>query len=234
MAKIKTKNGTYKYNQIDIYAGMKRINKDISFQNLIQIQNILEKVNIYWGFIFGTVLGAIREKDFIAHDEDIDLFILDTDECKLIDALFVLRENGFELIRYDKGGIYSFIKNNEYVDFYVFKPYKKGIYHCGSYYLLEKHLKETIFIDFRGGEFRVPKDYEEYLEITYGDDWQTPIEYFQYSMSKKDILKAKIEVRIKRNLPQFIFDWLQYRHGSFRRIRFYERLYKKKLDHLIS
>ena len=234
MAEIKTKDGVYKYTPKTIITGLKKIDKEVSLANLVALQKFLESEGIQWGFIFGTVLGAIREKDFISHDEDIDLYILDTEEDNLRNSFLKLREVGFELIRYDKGGIYSIMKDGEYIDFYIFKPYKKGIYHCGSYYTLEKHLKETIQIDFLGGKFRVPKDYEEYLEITYGENWQTPIEYFNFAKSKNQILREKTITKIKQLIPYPIYRKLQQKHGAHRLVKFYERVSNKNLEHLIK
>ena len=77
---IKTSGKIISYNEKKLYHGRKKINKKIAQKNLLVIRNILIKTNIRWGLIFGTLLGAIREKNFIAHDEDTDIFVLYEDK----------------------------------------------------------------------------------------------------------------------------------------------------------
>ena len=69
------------------------------------------------------MLGAVREKDFIDHDEDIDLGADYKDVDKFLLMLFELRENAFEVARWDDRGLISIIRNNEYIDIYFFKKY---------------------------------------------------------------------------------------------------------------
>lgn len=230
MAVIKTIRGLYKFKQVDLYLGKKQINKEIAKVNLLDIKKILDKGNLYYGLIFGVLLGAIREHDFITHDQDTDLFILSEDEEKFKLLLFEMQELGFNLIRYDRRGLYSVIRDGEYIDFYVFQPFQKGIRYSGSDYVLEKHLTRTIKINFQGEEFRIPADYIEFLEIYYGYDWQTPIIWSTYNLSKFKIIREKIIVKLKRALPKTIFKWLQFIHAKKKRDRFFYRIKNRSLN----
>ena len=53
------------------------MNKEDAFKDLMEVKQALDSLGIRWFLTYGAVLGAIREKDFIAHDDDLDLTIVD-------------------------------------------------------------------------------------------------------------------------------------------------------------
>lgn len=123
MASIKTPRGRFHYKPRFVYLGIKRINPDIAFDNLTVLVGILEKAGITVSPAYGSLLGIIREKGFIAWDEDIDLFILKEDKDKFLNSLWDMKDAGFELIRDVRvGHLYSVMRNGEYIDFYVMEP----------------------------------------------------------------------------------------------------------------
>lgn len=233
MAFIKTTKGRLYYKPVELYLGLKKINKEISKVNLKLIKKYFDENDLYFVLGFGTLLGAIRDNDFIEHDEDIDLFILEEDEDKLKNLLWNIKDIGFELIRYDKRGLYTVMKDGEYIDFYVFRKYKKykGIVHSGSDYILEYFLTDTINYNFLGDEYRIPKDYQTFLALHYGDNWMTPVVWSTYDLPKYKIIKLRIISKIKRNLPKCIFDFMQERNKNavIRRQRLFERARKMGL-----
>lgn len=231
MATLKTIRGTFKFKQRNMYVGIKRINKKIAQKNLLDAKEILDKGGLYFGLMFGTLLGAIREHDFITHDQDIDLFILSEDEEKFKSILFDLREAGFELIRYERFGLYSIYRDGDYIDFFSMKPFTKGVRYTGAAdYLLEKYLLETTYIEFKGSKFRVPKKNEEFLEFFYGANWRTPIEYANYELSKYKIAYLKFQSFAKRSLPDFLYHRLIYRHHKTNREDFFNKCVVKNID----
>ena len=56
------------------------MNKEKAFENLKDVSKILKGHDIKYWLEAGTCLGAYREKDFIAHDTDIDIGI-NADDC---------------------------------------------------------------------------------------------------------------------------------------------------------
>lgn len=77
-----------------------------------------EDAGITFILFYGTLLGAVREHDFIDHDEDIDLVLFKKDMRKFENQLFKLRECGFEMARYERRGFCSIIRKGEYIDLY--------------------------------------------------------------------------------------------------------------------
>lgn len=208
MATLKTKRGPLKFKQQHLYLGIKKINKKIAKKNLLEVKDVLDREELYFGLMFGTLLGAIRDGDFITHDEDTDLFILSEDEEKLKSILFDLVKVGFDLIRFERFGLYSISKDGEYIDFYVMKSLRKGIRHSGGYYVLEKYLLDTTFIDFQGSRFRVPINSPEFFELYYGLNWRTPIQYMDYNLSHIKRMRLIIISRIKSMLPKYLYNKL--------------------------
>ena len=73
MAKIRTPKGVYSYTPINVNFSNKIINRDIAFENLKVVVRILRDANIQVSPAYGTLLGIIRENNFIEWDTDIDL-----------------------------------------------------------------------------------------------------------------------------------------------------------------
>lgn len=195
MPKIRTSNGDIKYKTQIIYWGVKCINKEKAEKNLSDLKKILDEEGIKFMLIAGTLLGAVREKDFITHDEDIDLAFLSEDKQRVFDTLPRIIEKGFEIARYDKRDLLSVIRDGEYIDFYFFRPKngEKGIRTCSGWLVLDKFLTRYGTLDFKGELYTVPQDYIEYLRCEYGENWRTPIKWFNYKMPwwKKKIYVIK-------------------------------------------
>lgn len=55
------------------------MNNENAFKNLLEMKEILEAHDINYWLEAGTCLGAVRDSDFIGHDQDIDIGILAED-----------------------------------------------------------------------------------------------------------------------------------------------------------
>lgn len=122
---IPTSKGNYSYRFVPIYPGIKPINKERAKENLSLLKKICNTHNLEFILFFGTLLGAVREHDFISHDEDIDIVLPITGLERFKDILFILRENGFEVVRFERRGFMSIMRKGEYIDIYFFTPYAK-------------------------------------------------------------------------------------------------------------
>lgn len=143
-------------------ANKKPLDKDIAKDILINFKKVVEKNKLIFWLEGGTLLGAVRNKDFIDYDTDIDVRIYYNDIPKLIKSIPELKENGLDLLRTSNNEI-TFIKNGEYIDIEFIKS-------------PTKYTKELDTINFLNTDFKIPKYIDEYLTIMYGD-WRTPNKY---------------------------------------------------------
>lgn len=202
MPRIKTPKGTYKYKLVPIYPGWKLINKEKAFENLCLFKEIADRNSFKFFLAYGTMLGAAREKDFIAHDEDIDLGADFQDVNLFLAMLFELREHGFEVARWDDRGLISVIRNNEYIDVYFFTDFSdKLLINCGEP-LPRKFFDNRAKMMFKGVEFDAPADINGVLEYWYGKDWRTPAQWLDYKAPKWRIWVFKIMQWVKLFIPK--------------------------------
>lgn len=212
MAKVVTPKGIFHYSPKALYLGIKQIDKIQALENLQILATILNANNITWGPAFGSLLGAVREHDFIEWDEDIDLFILEEEEDLFRNCLWELQEHGFYLIRYERRGLYSIMRKGEYIDFYVFQKLIEGLRHTnGGGYIFEKYITDMQEIDFKGVPLRIPIEYDEYLTFQYGD-WRKPVQYANFELSPLQKFIATAKGTIKNHLPDCIYYPLLKKH----------------------
>lgn len=205
MATLKAGAKTYTYKLVPLYLGVKRIDKTIAKENLLLFQQVCQSLNVKFGLIGGTLLGAVREHDFITHDEDIDLFFLEEDKAYVFDHLQLFIDKGFEIARYDRRGLISVIRKGEYMDLYFFKRYNEKIRNCSGWCIPEKFLVNLTTLTFQGSEFYAPKDYIEYLVYQYGNSWQTPIPYSDFKVKKWKMAMFALKEHLKEILPDSIY-----------------------------
>lgn len=200
---IKVKDRIYKYEELPIYLGDRKIKKEVAKKNLQLLKEVLDRNNIKFCLFYGTLLGVIRENDLIEHDQDIDIFILEEDREKFMMLLFELLEYDFKVARYDIRGAMSLIRNEEYIDICFFKKSKDipEARVCCLEYVPEIFFKKTVKINFLGRMYDIPENYKDFLLFEYGKNWKVPIEY-KYNKIQK--VKNYIMALLKKYLPQSI------------------------------
>ncbi len=170
----------------------KKINKKNSRENILILREILIKTKIRWGLVFGTLLGAVREKDFIEWDIDTDIFVFDEYKQFLLNSIHDLQDNGFRIIRFnDKKSILSIERNNEYIDFYFFKKSFFGR-KCEKYFIPKKFFQNLTEIKFFDKNFPTFNHVIDYLEFQYGKTWNVQIKDAYATgnvITYKDVLK---------------------------------------------
>lgn len=205
MRTIRTSKGPFRYNPVYLYVGRKVIDREVAFQNLKELVPLLDGMGLHYGPFLGTLLGVVREHDFIEWDEDIDLYLLKEDEECFLDGLWTLREHGFELVRHDKRGLYSIMRNNEYIDFYILRKVSGELRNDGGpEFIFERYLQDTIDFDLKGVTLKIPRDYDEWLTFLYGD-WRTPVRYTDYQPGKFRIFLGRVRWQIKCLIPSKIY-----------------------------
>ena len=221
MKSIMTPRGRFHYKPVYLYVGRKIIDREVAFENLKDLVPLLDGKGLRFGPFLGTLLGIVRENDFIAWDEDIDLYVLEEDEPKLQECLWTLREHGFELVRYDKRGLYSVMRNDEYIDLYLLRKISEDIrYDNGLAFLFDRYVTDRIDYDFKGVTLQIPRDYDGYLTLQYGD-WRTPVQYADFGASRFRIFLGRVFWEMKNLIPKSMYpfflriyhwrDWLKFR-----------------------
>lgn len=205
MPKIKTPKGYIKYDTIPLYEGVKRIDKEKAEANLHLLMPVLKKYGLKPQLAFGSLLGAMREHDFITHDEDIDINILEEEKDSFLCALHELSDLGFKVARYDRRGLLSIIRNEEYIDFYIFSPHENDLRYCSGMIIPRNFLEDLRPIAFKGETFYIPREAEEYLIFEYGLNWMTPVQWNNYNMPWWRKIVFFIKEKLKGVLPDFLY-----------------------------
>ena len=167
---------------------------------LYKLVDIFEANNVNYWLTFGTLLGAVRQHDFIGHDGDIDVAIFEHEYSEKL--LSEILATGFSLYRridiYSKSGDVngfelSFMYNNCQVDVFIFHPYSKDnsekIYTFDFVGNIIEHGVTIMFkqprklilpwkglttIEMCGRQMNIPENFEEYLTVHYGKDYMIP------------------------------------------------------------
>ena len=154
----------------DEFRSKSKFDKNVYRKNLFDLSEILNNFEVPFCLAFGTLLGAIRDKDFIDGDPDVDIMIMERNEEMLVQALLSdsLKACGLEVVRADQW-LASVAREQCYVDCYLFRPHDDGTSKCWSYWIETDRLEHPEWIGFLGKQFRIPKDPESYLSRIYGN-----------------------------------------------------------------
>lgn len=151
----------------------------------------------FW-LAFGTLLGAVREHNFIAHDLDIDVGVfaetnfLRLDECLAKRGFIKIRQIDIYSQHHETEGYeMTYGKNNVTIDIFLF--YKSNIKEnhlythaffggdrSGNYVIFPNVLRIEFPFDklrdyrFLNHKVLIPNDYEAFLKAHYGPEFMTP------------------------------------------------------------
>jgi hypothetical protein len=159
--------------------------KAVGRRNLIDTRDLLEGAGIPMFLHWGTLLGAVRERDFIPHDNDIDVgfFLSDLDRFLALKTSF--EERGFEFItegirNREDGYIYKVIRDGVDIDLFPAREVRR--FPKGRLWQLDERttvpprfLDSLETIEFLGETFKVPADPTGLMRNLYGKTWNIPI-----------------------------------------------------------
>lgn len=219
MAKIKTSKGFLHYNNRIIDFSKKLIKKDKMTERLGLLSVYLDKIGINWGPAFGTLIGIIRNDDYLPWSPHFDVYILKEDEERFKDVLWSLIDAGFELVRHERRGLYYLEKDGEYFKIFVLHKISSDVRHTGGTdFIHEKYLQNTTKWVFKGISLNVPSDVDEYLTFQYGN-WIDPVQTKFYSGTINK-WKRMISMAVQDTLPDSIYYYWIYQHRKKDFLRF--------------
>lgn len=186
-----------KYGQI-IRPLRERNQEDNIFRALKEGNEIFEaqfSKNLF--ICYGTLLGCIRDNDFIPHDDDVDVCFLADDEG--LDAAVdefrkvvrTLTDVGHE-IQSDSSAQFHWRLQGTSLD--VFMAWMEGdrlyMYNAGGTFSRDQ-IHPLVDHEFKGHHVLIPNESEALLELIYGPGWRIPDPSFQWRVTE--------EVRLKMN-----------------------------------
>lgn len=203
---IKMSKGFLEYQSHLLYFGNQQVSREIMLDNIHALSVYLDKIGINWGPAFGSLIGIVRNDDFLPWNPVFDIYILKEDEERFKDVLWLLIEDaGFELVRHERRGLYYLRRNYEYIKVFVLHKISADVRHTGgSDFIHEKYLQNTIKWDFKGIELSVPQDVDEYLTFQYGD-WIVPKQTVWYQQGIVKRLCYWTKTWIQDQLPDSIY-----------------------------
>jgi hypothetical protein len=164
---------------------------------------VCESIGLKPFLVFGTLLGFIRENNFIAHDDDIDLGILDEDFQKKHLIKGAMLKKGYKP-RIDDDYLLSFIypkipwlfidfwrvyrRNNHMVIGMLSEEDQKTLF---SYYFPIETMCKFRMVNFQCNRVLVPLESEKLLSVTYGE-WRIPQKQFDYVYDYKNLKIEKL------------------------------------------
>lgn len=222
MSHIKTSKGFLEYKSHLLYFGGKVMNKEVMLDNLRVLALYMDKIDINWGPAFGTLIGIVRNDDFQPWKPLFDIYILKEDEERFKDILWLMMEVGFNLVRYERRGLYILERNEEYIKVFVLHKISSDVRHTGgSDFIHEKYLQNTVKWNFKGILLNVPVDVDEYLTFQYGEDWITPKQTITYSKGLIPQWIHWMQTKLQDIMPDSMYySWLLYhRQKDFNRFK---------------
>lgn len=167
--------------------------KKYGYESLRRIMEISELENWDVMPIFGTLLGFIREGDFIKHDNDIDLAVAPGYDPKVM-AKILVEKYGFKfgqaLSYHGKVTEFSIEHNGLSIDFFFFENCEDKIRVSAYFwksteaytdprqnnvqYVYHPRIESFKYIDIKGVKVKVPTNSEDFLYYEYGKSWNIP------------------------------------------------------------
>lgn len=158
-----------------------RSNEELKIQNngLVSIKKLLDEINVTNYLSAGTLLGAVRDKDFIRWDWDVQMYLLMENAFPLRNEISKsLVSNGFIIDKFydSKDSLkWSISKNGAVFELTAWSLDGKWRHRRKKSLRVPAYLFNGNYnINFKGINYRTLNPPEEYLEFCYGD-WKVPM-----------------------------------------------------------
>jgi hypothetical protein len=154
-----------------------------AIKNLSELDAIFRKYNARYWIQDGTLLGYVRDKNFIPHDNDIDIGMRWSNFNQEIYRDIVNNDFVFKAShgRLEESLVINFRKRNIPIDIYFYYNDGDRFYHTAAYGKARKYRVDFSYKDFDVKEVEyfdaklfVPEDPLYFIETKYGKDWKDP------------------------------------------------------------
>ncbi len=154
-------------------------NPQMLLENMVMLRDVFARRGLQCFLHYGTLLGAIREKGFIPHDDDADLGMFWSDFDQVVNTLPELMEKGFEFNSQRNGRMLQFVRNGEQVDIFFAVKVRRLAGHVWAIderaTVAGQFLDRLGEIDFLGQRFLIPSNPEKLMLNLYGKTWRIPL-----------------------------------------------------------
>lgn len=177
----------------------------LAIQALNDLRLVLEKHNIPFFLISGTLLGCIREGKLLGHDKDVDVGVWDKYSYEQLAC--ILGQSGYFYIVPTRTKHFVMLRhvNGTMIDVFIHYREENDYWHAGVKIKWHNSPFELIEKYFLGNNYFIPKDYDLYLTENYGD-WKIPKTDFNSAFDTPNMeIHHPIEMaiyRIKNGLGQ--------------------------------
>lgn len=175
---------------------------------LLDIKHLLDKKNVEFFLVSGTLLGCIREGRILSHDKDVDIGVWDDASRDILISAF--RTSGLFYLQASRSEHVIRIKhvNGTAIDVFIHYREHDNYWHGGVKLKWSNTPFSIIPHRFLGCVFNIPEDYDLYLKENYGN-WRIPTKEYDSSIdtSNATIINAdELIVGIYRKLVEAILE----------------------------
>lgn len=170
---------------------VKHFDREDARTTLLEAREIFRRYGKRFFLDRGTLLGAVRESDFIASDYDIDLGVF-ADEVALDEIKEMFQGTRFGLNQDSDFKVGLISPSGIQLD--LFSTRRERGYFVSSGYRSIHHWYfspfELIEFEFLGEMFLIPSNYEKHLEENYGN-WRTPTVFYDLSYDEPCVVYGR-------------------------------------------
>lgn len=190
-------NESFMFTRHGLQKQGKLISRKEAFTEAAQkVVALLEQYNFQPILAYGTLLGAVRDNGFIAHDDDLDLLCridaYDFDSARQVmrSLIELFKRSDFNVNFSSENSLNLHIQdksNGALIDLFPYWVNNGSIFlHMENMKIrgIPEHVLSTrSTINLYGTDFPVPIEYKSFLEERYGINWCTPMRYFEWPWS---------------------------------------------------
>ena len=194
------------------YDNIGAINEEDARELFHKTKILFDEAGIKFSLVFGSLLGAVRDKGLIKGDEDMDIFVMDEDQLR--SNLINFQREGLKVCRIFPGLLYSFrINSSCYIDVYIMcelrgwksLPWRLYCVSLCGYETPRRFFSGWTEIDFLGEKVICPEKPERLLAFWYGSNWRIPVRGHKFIYRVKSAHYAHIALSYLKKIAKLLF-----------------------------